>query len=46
MASSVDSLVANLSRDKITETMKVFKDKIDLVSRKGPYPYNYMDSII
>lgn len=46
MASSVDSLVANLSRDKITETMKVFKDKIDLVSRKGPYPYDYMDSII
>ena len=45
MASSPDSLVANLSLEKLRENMKVFKDNIDLVTRKGVYPYDYMDSI-
>ena len=27
------------------ETEKVFKDKIKFVSRKGVYPYDYIDSI-
>ena len=45
MASSLDKLVSNLSLDKLKESKKVFKDKIKLVSRKGLYPYDYMDSI-
>ena len=40
MASSVDKLVSNLSLDKVKGTEKVFKDKIELVSRKSVYPYD------
>lgn len=48
MASSLDNLISNLTAsgiDKLKETKKVFKEKIDLLSRKGVYPYDYMDSI-
>ena len=53
MASSLGKLVSNLNHEnrklglketKLKETEKVFKDKIELVSRKGVYPYDYMDS--
>lgn len=45
MASSIEKLVSNLSLAKLKETEKVFKDKIELVSIKGVYPYDYMDCI-
>ena len=44
MASSLDKLVSNLSFEKLNRTEKVFKDKIELVSRKGVYPCDYMSS--
>ena len=43
--SSLEKVVSNLSLDKLRETEKVFKDKIKFVSRKGVYPYDYIDSI-
>jgi hypothetical protein len=45
MASSLDNLVKNLSIDKLKQTSKVFKDKIHLLSRKGIYPYDYIESL-
>ncbi|GFT83707.1 uncharacterized protein TNCV_2826231 [Trichonephila clavipes] len=43
MASSLDSLAKNVK--EFRETAKFFpKDKLDLVTRKGVYPYDYMDS--
>ncbi|XP_035210409.1 uncharacterized protein LOC118184792 [Stegodyphus dumicola] len=43
MASSIDSLAKNVK--EFRETAKFFpKDKLDLVTRKGVYPYDYMDS--
>ena len=43
MASSLDSLVKNLSKEKMFQTLRFFQD-IDLVLRKGVYPYEWMDS--
>lgn len=48
MTSSLNNLVVNLTKsglDKLKETEKVFKDQIELISRKGVYPYDYMSSI-
>ena len=48
MASSLDSLVGNLTKsglEKLKETKKLFGDKIELLSRKGIYPYDYMSGI-
>ena len=45
MSSSLDSLVENLAKsglEKFKETKKEFGDKIELLSRKGIYPYDYM----
>ncbi|GFX51159.1 uncharacterized protein TNCV_2735101 [Trichonephila clavipes] len=43
MNSSLDSLAKNVK--EFRETAKYFpKDKLDLVTRKGVYPYDYMDS--
>ena len=33
----------NLSREDLKETARFFGEKIDLVSRKGIYPYEFMD---
>ena len=33
----------NLSLEDMKETGRFFGEKIDLVSRKGIYPYEYMD---
>ena len=44
MASSLDALCKNLSREQFREMNKVFKSDTDLLIRKGVYPYDYMDS--
>ena len=45
MASSLESLVGNLGLDKLIETRKEFGEKAELLSRKGIYPYDYMNGI-
>ena len=45
MSSSLDKLVSNLPKDDLIYTFKVFKGKrLNLMSQKGVYPYNFMDS--
>ena len=45
MSSSLDKLVSNLPRESLKYTSKEFKDeKLNLMVRKGTYPYDYMDS--
>ena len=45
MSSGLDKLVSNLPKDDLIYTSKAFKGKrLDLMSRKGVYPYDYMDS--
>ena len=45
MSSGLDKLVSNLPRDSLKYTSQKFKGKkLDLMARKGVYPYDYMDS--
>ena len=45
MSSSLDKLVSNLPKDDLIDTSKVFKGKrLNLMSQKGVYPYDFMDS--
>jgi len=45
MSSSLDKLVSNLPKESLKYTSEVFKGKaLDLMSKKGIYPYDYMDS--
>ena len=45
MTSSLDKLVSNLLKDDLIFTSKAFKGKrLDLMSQKGIYPYDFMDS--
>ena len=45
MSSSLDKLVSNLPKDDLIYSSKAFKGKrLDLMSQKGVYPYDYMDS--
>ncbi|GFT77603.1 uncharacterized protein TNCV_757911 [Trichonephila clavipes] len=45
MASSLDNLAKNVKEREFIETSKYFpKDELNLVARKGVYPYDYMDS--
>ena len=45
MSSSLDKLISNLPKDGLIYTSKAFKGKrLDLMSQKGVYPYDYMDS--
>ena len=45
MSSSLDKLVRNLPKDDLIYTSKAFKGKrLDLMSQKGVYPYDYKDS--
>ena len=44
MSSSLDKLVSNLPRESLKYTSQKFKGrKLDLMARKGVYPYDYMD---
>ena len=45
MSSSLDKLAGNLPKDNLIYTSKAFKGKrLDLLSKKGVYPYDFMDS--
>ena len=45
MSSSLDKLVSNLPAEALKYTSKRFqKEKLNLMARKGVYPYDYMDS--
>ena len=45
MSSSLEKLVSNLPRKALKYTSQKFKGKkLDLMARKGVYPYDYMDS--
>ena len=45
MSSGLDKLVSNLPRESLKYTSQEFKgNKLDLMARKGVYPYDYMDS--
>ena len=45
MSSSLDRLISNLPKDDLIYTSKVFKGKrLNLMSQKGIYPYDIMDS--
>ena len=45
MSSSLDKLVSNLPAEALKYTNKRFqKEKFNLMTRKGIYPYDYMDS--
>ena len=46
MSSSLDKLVSNLLRDDLRYTSQAFKGKrLNLMSQKGVYPYDYMNSL-
>ena len=45
MGFSLEKLVSNLPKESLKYTPKIFKgNKLDLMARKGVYPYDYMDS--
>ena len=45
MSSSLDKLASNLPKDDLIYTSIAFKGKrLDLLSKKGVYPYDFMDS--
>ena len=43
MASSLDSLAGNLDLSKFIQTKKEFGEKYELMTKKGIYPYDYMN---
>ena len=46
MAASLDSLVNNLPKDAFKNVKRYYKgDKLSLLTRKGVYPYEYMNSL-
>ena len=45
MATSLDKLVNNLSKDAFSNGKRYYaEDKLNLLTRKGIYPYEYMNS--
>ena len=45
MATSLDDLVNNLPKDAFNNVKRYYaEDKLSLLTRKGVYPYEYMDS--
>ena len=46
MAASLDSLVNNLPKDAFNSVKREYKGKnLELLTRKGAYPYDYMDTL-
>ena len=45
LQSSLGNLVSNLSREDFYNTTSEFKKNIDLITRKGVYPYDYISSL-
>ena len=46
MAASLDSLVDNLPKDDSNNVKRYYTDdKLSLLTRKGVYPYEYMNSL-
>ena len=47
MSSSLESLVKNISPCDMKYTLQEFQnEKLELMKRKGVYPYDYMDHLI
>ena len=45
MSSSLEKLVSNLPKESLKYTSQIFKNEnLDLMSKKGVYPYDFMDS--
>ena len=45
MATSLEKIVNNLSKDAFSNVRSYYaEDKLDLLTRKGIYPYEYVDS--
>ena len=45
LQTSLANLVSNLSSDDFCNTNQVFKKNVDLLTRKGIYPYDYVSSL-
>ena len=45
LQSSLANLVGNLQPEDFFNTKKIFKNNVDLLTRKGVYPYDYVSSI-
>ena len=45
LQTSLANLVGNLQLDDFHNTKEIFKENVDLLTRKGVYPYDYVSSI-
>ena len=46
MSSSLDTLTSNLAKDQFTNLNSIYEgEQLDLLMRKGVYPYDYVDSL-
>ena len=45
LQTSLANLVGNLQPDDFQNTREIFKDNIELLTRKGVYPYDYVSSL-
>ena len=45
LQSSLANLVGNLQPEDFFNTKKIFKNNVDLLTRKGVYPYDYVSSV-
>ena len=45
LQTSLANVVSNLQSDDFHTTKAIFKDKVELFTRKGVYPYDYVSSI-
>ena len=45
LQTSLANLVANLQQQDFNNTKEIFKENVELITRKGVYPYDYVSSI-